>query len=63
MVTSGSSTRMFAKLQPLLEAEPAVRTFAVDNSTGHTITAGKGGLTHIRHHPRSKYLKMCNLAR
>jgi len=28
-------------LQPLLEAEPVVRTFEVHTSTGHKITAGK----------------------
>jgi heme-degrading monooxygenase HmoA len=28
-------------LQPLLEAEPVVRTFDVHTSTGHRITAGK----------------------
>ena len=28
-------------LQPLLEAEPGVRTFDVHTSTGHKITAGK----------------------
>ena len=28
-------------LQPLLEAEPVVRTFDVHTSTGHKITAGK----------------------
>ena len=28
-------------LQPLLEAEPVVRTFEVHTSTGHRITAGK----------------------
>jgi len=28
-------------LQPLLQADPVVRTFEVHTSTGHKITAGK----------------------